>query len=115
VALQVAADDGTIDDVEDREQCRRVMTLVVVGHRPGSALLHGQAGSSAWIWLFLFIDQEDDGMGGWIDIEADDIAQFIDKARLGGQLKLFLPGAVQAARALASLSELATGVAHQNT
>jgi hypothetical protein len=32
---------------EGREQCRRAVTLVVVGDRPGAALLHRQAGLSA--------------------------------------------------------------------
>ena len=47
VALHIAADDGAIEDVEGREQCRCAMALVVVGHRPGAALLHRQAGLSA--------------------------------------------------------------------
>jgi len=47
VALHIAADDGAVEDVEGCEQCRRAMTLVVVGHRPGAALLHWQAGLSA--------------------------------------------------------------------
>src|SRR6202007_3404016 len=65
VALHIAADDGAVEDVEGREQCRRAMTLVVVGHRPGAALLHWQAGLGAVerLDLALFIDREDDGMG----------------------------------------------------
>ena len=77
VALHIAADDGPIEDVEGREQRGRAMTLVVVGHRPGAALLHRQAGLSAVerLDLALLIDRENDGMGGRIDIEADDVAQ----------------------------------------
>jgi hypothetical protein len=30
VALHIAADDGSVEDVEGREQCRCAMTLVVV-------------------------------------------------------------------------------------
>ena len=30
VALHIAADDGAVEDVEGREQCRRAMTLVVM-------------------------------------------------------------------------------------
>src|SRR4029079_9117314 len=65
VALHIAADDGAVEGVEGREQCRRAMTLVVVGHRPGAALLHWQAGLGAVerLDLALFIDREDDGMG----------------------------------------------------
>jgi hypothetical protein len=51
-----------------------------VGHRPGAALLHRQAGLGAVerLDLALFIDREDDGMGGRIDIETDDVAQLVD-------------------------------------
>jgi hypothetical protein len=35
--------------------------------------------------LALFIDREDDGMGGRIDIETDDVAQLVDEARVGGE------------------------------
>jgi hypothetical protein len=61
VTLHIAADDGAVEDVEGREQCRRAMTLVVVGHRPGATLLHWQAGLGAVerLDLALFIDRED--------------------------------------------------------
>ena len=101
VALHIAADDGAVEDVEGREQCRRAMTLVVVGHRPGAALLHRQAGLGAVerLDLALFIDREDDGMGGRIDIETDDVAQLVNEARVGGELELFHPVRLQAVRA----------------
>src|SRR5208282_3447758 len=85
VALHIAADDGAIEDVEGREQCRCAMALVVVGHRPGAALLHRQAGLSAVerLDLALLIDREDYGMGGRIDIKANDVAQLADKLRVG--------------------------------
>jgi len=61
------------------------MTLVVVGHRPGAALLHWQAGLGAVerLDLALFIDREDDGMGGRIDIQTDNVAQLVDEPRVG--------------------------------
>src|ERR1700722_12167525 len=101
VALHIAADDGAVEDVEGREQCRRAMTLVVVGHRPGATLLHWQAGLGAVerLDLTLFIDREDDGMGGRIDIETDDVAQLVDEARVGGEFELFHPVRLQAVRA----------------
>lgn len=34
-------------------------------------------------------------MGGQIDIEADDTAQFVDEARVGGKLELFYPARLQ--------------------
>src|SRR6201981_1693408 len=101
VALHIAADDGAVEDVEGREQCRRAMTLVVVGHRPGAALLHWQAGLGAVerLDLALFIDREDDGMGGRINIETDDVAQLVDEPRVGGEFELFHPVRLQAVRA----------------
>ena len=38
--------------------------------------------------LALLVDREDDGVGGRIDVEADDGAQFGGKLRVGGQLAL---------------------------
>src|SRR6201984_13950 len=77
------------------------MTLVVVGHRPGAALLHWQAGLGAVerLDLALFIDREDDGMGGRINIETDDVAQLVDEARGGEEFELFHPVRLQAMRA----------------
>ena len=100
VALHIAADDGAVEDIESREQCRRAMTLVVVGHRPGAALLHRQAGLGAVerLDLALFIDREDDGMGGRIDIETDDVAQLAHKLWVGGELELFHPVRLKAMR-----------------
>ena len=100
VALHIAANDGPIEDVEGREQCGRAVTLVVVGHRPGAALLHRQAGLSAvkCLDLALLIDREDYGMGGRIDIQADDVAQLAHKLRVGGELELFHPVRLKAVR-----------------
>jgi hypothetical protein len=47
VALHVAADDGTVENVESREQHGRAVTFVVVGHRSGATLLHRQTGRGA--------------------------------------------------------------------
>ena len=49
-----AADNRAGEHVERREQRGGAVTLVIVGHRAGPALLHRQPGwvrSSAWIWL----------------------------------------------------------------
>src|SRR5271156_2128305 len=79
VALHIAADDGAVEDVEGREQRGGTVAFVVVGHGPGAALLHWQAGLGAVerLDLALFIDREDDGMGGRINIETDDVAQLV--------------------------------------
>src|SRR5678815_1031559 len=52
VALHVATDDGAVEDVEGGEQRRRAMAFVVVGHGPGAALLHRQAGLGAICLLY---------------------------------------------------------------
>ena len=76
------------------------MTLVVVGHRPGATLLHRQAGLSAVerLDLALLIDREDYGMGGRIDIQADDVAQLAHKLRVGGDLNCFTRVRLKAVR-----------------
>ena len=94
VALHVSADDGAVEDVESGEQR---------GSR-GSSFQHGPASSA---------DQaecgrapgfgsshrpRDDGMGWRIDIEADDVAQLVDKLRVGGELELFHPMRMKAVR-----------------
>ena len=93
VALHVAADDGAVEDVEGGEQRGRAVAFVVVGHRSSTARLHRQAGLGAikGLDLALLIDREDDGMGGRVDIEADDVAQLVDKLRVGGELELLHP------------------------
>ena len=52
------------------------MAFVVMGHRPSAALLHRQTGLGAVerLDLALLINREDDGVGGRIDIETDDLS-----------------------------------------
>ena len=77
VALHAAADHGAVEHVERGEQRRGAVALVVVGHGAGAALLHRQAGLGAVerLDLALLVDRQHDGVGGRIDIEADDVAQ----------------------------------------
>ena len=65
------------------------MTFVVVRHRPGAAWLHRQARLSAVerLDLALLIDREDDRMGGRIDVEADDVFEFLGELRIVRQLE----------------------------
>ena len=100
VALHVMADDGAVEDVESGEQRGRAVTFVVVGHCSGAARLHRQPrlGAVERLDLALLIDREDDGMGGRVDIEADDVAQLGDKLRVGGELELFYPMRLKAMR-----------------
>ena len=47
MALHVLGDDRSVEDVERGEQRGRAATLVIMGHGPGTALLHRQARLSA--------------------------------------------------------------------
>ena len=55
-----------------------------MGHRPSAALLHRQTGLGAveCLDLALLVNREDDGVGGRIDIEADDVLELLDKLRV---------------------------------
>ena len=94
MALHVAADHGSIEDVHRRKQSRRPVPLVVVGHGSGAAFFDRQAGLGAveGLDLALFVDREDDGMRRRIDIEADHVAQLVDEFGILGELEL--PNAV---------------------
>ena len=111
VALHIAADDGAVEDVEGGEQRRRAMAFVVVGHGSGAALLHRQAGQGAikGMDLALLINREDDGVSGTVDIEADDVAQFVDKLRVGGEHELLHPVRLKAVRTPDALCRHACG------
>ena len=88
MALHGAADHRAVEDVHRGEQRRRPVPHIVVRHGSGAALLQRQSGlrSIKRLNLALFIDRQDDGVCGRIDIEPDDVAQFVDEARIVGQL-----------------------------
>ncbi len=90
MALHIAADDGSVEDVERGEQRRRAIAFVVMGHRAGAAFLQGQTGLCAVerLDLALLIDRQHDGVRRRIDIEPDDIAQFVDELRIVRKLEL---------------------------
>ena len=70
-----APDHGSIEDIERREQRRRAIALVIVGHRPALAGLDRQArlGAVEGLDLALFVDGDDDGVHGRVHVEADDV------------------------------------------
>src|SRR5579872_4754924 len=75
MARQASADDLAVQHVERREQSRRAVAFVVVGHRSGAPFLHRQAGLGAIesLNLALFVDAEDQRLVRRIEIEPDDI------------------------------------------
>jgi hypothetical protein len=78
-----------VEDVEGSEQRGGAVTLVIVGHRAGTAWLHRQSrlGAVKRLNLALFVDREDDRMGGRVDVEADDVFEFLGKFRIVRQLE----------------------------
>jgi hypothetical protein len=89
MALHVAADDGAVEDVEGCEQRGGAVTFVVVRHRPGTARLHRQTRPAAVerMDLALLVDREDGRMGRRIDVEADDVFEFLGELRVVRQLE----------------------------
>jgi hypothetical protein len=66
------------------------MALVVVGNGAAAAALERQArlGAVERLDLALLIDRKHDGMGRWIDVEPDDVAQLGGEVRVVGELEL---------------------------
>ena len=78
-----------LERVEGGEQRGRAMGLVVVGHGSAAAFLHWQAGLSAvqCLTLALFVGAQHQGMFGWIQIQADDVFQFLGKLGIAAELE----------------------------
>lgn len=91
VAGHALADDGAVEHVESREQCRGAVALVVVRHRPAAALLHRQPRLSAVERqdLALFINRQHQGLVGRVEVEADDILDLGDEVRIARKLEGF--------------------------
>jgi hypothetical protein len=98
MALHIATDHRAVEDVHRGEQLRRSVPLIVVCHRSGAALLQRQSGLRAVqrLNLALLIDRQDDGVRGRIDLEPDDIAQFVDETGIVGELELAHPVRLEA-------------------
>jgi hypothetical protein len=100
VSLHAAPDDLAFEDIEGGEQGGRAVTLIVMRHGPGAALLHRQAGLGTVerLDLGLFVDAEHQGVGGRIDIEADDVAHLGGELGIVGKLEHANPVRRQAVR-----------------
>jgi hypothetical protein len=65
------------------------VTLVVAGHGAGAPVLHRQSRQGAVQRLdsAFLIDREHDGVGGRIDVQADDVLELGGKLRIVRQLE----------------------------
>ena len=98
VALHITTDDRPIEHVQSGEERRGSVALVIVGHGAQAALLHGQPwlGAVKCLDLAFLINGQDDGVGRWIDVEPDDITQFVDEVGVIRELELPITVRLQA-------------------
>ncbi len=77
VPRHALADDAAVEHVQRREQGRRAVPAVVVGHGAGPALLDRQPrlGPVQRLDLGFFVDREHEAVRRRIEIEADHVAQ----------------------------------------
>src|SRR5258705_7718508 len=89
MALHTPADHLTFEHVEGRKERGGTVTLVIMGHGSGAALLYRQAwlGTVQRLDLALLIDGQNHGMGRRVDIEADDVAHLGRELRVGRELE----------------------------
>src|ERR1035438_5524147 len=82
---------ASIKRVESSKQRSGSIPLVIVGHRLGAALLHGQAGLGTVqsLDLALLVERKHQRMFGRIQIESDDIFQLLGKTGIVAQLEGF--------------------------
>ena len=89
VSFHVLPDDGAIEDIEGSKQRRGAMPFVVMRHRAGAARFHRQAwlGALERLDLALFVDREDHRMSGRVDVEADNVLEFLCELGIVRQLE----------------------------
>ena len=81
MALHAASDDLAFQHVQRREEGRRAVAFVIMGHGPARPFFMGRPGSCGQAPGFaIFVDREHDCMRRRIDIKADDIGEFFDEA-----------------------------------
>ena len=96
VALHAAADDLAFEHVEGGEQRGRAVALIIVGHGLAAALLDWQSrlGAVKGLNLRLLVDRQHDGVGRWVDVQADDVTRFAGKGGIVGELEQVYAGGV---------------------
>ena len=89
VSFHVLPDDGAIEDIEGSKQRRGAVPFVVMRHCAGAARFHRQArlGAVERLDLALFVDREDHRMSGRVDVEADNVLEFLCELGIVRQLE----------------------------
>jgi hypothetical protein len=77
MARYTLVDDRPIEDIQRGEQRGRTVPDIIVGHRPGPALLHRQArlGAVERLNLRLLVDRKHKAVGRRVETHPDHVAQ----------------------------------------
>ena len=82
-------DDGSVEDVERREQCGHAVAFVIVGH--GSAFSgfqwQSRLGAIERLNLAFLVDGDDDRVSRRRDVEADDVLDFFSEFWIAGSFE----------------------------
>jgi hypothetical protein len=92
MSLLALRQNMTRSDIERCEQRRCPVSDVAVSDALDVTQAHGKTRlrSIQGLDLALFIDTEDNGVIGWVEIEADDISDLLDEEWISGDLEVFL-------------------------
>jgi hypothetical protein len=84
-----ASDHGPVENIEGGKQCRRAVTLVIMGHGPTLAGFERQArlGAIESLDLALLVDRQDDGMSGRVHVETDHVFDLFGEFWIIGALE----------------------------
>src|SRR5713226_1629315 len=84
-------DNLTIEHAEGGKQRGRTVALIIVSHRPATALLHGQTrlGSIESLDLALLVNAQHQGFVWRIQVQTHDIGQLLHKVFVPAKLKSF--------------------------
>ncbi len=100
VLLHVAPDPGSIENVERCKQRGGAVAFVIMGHRSEPPVLERQPRLRAveCLYLALFVEGQHNRVRGWIDIQPDNIMEFVRELRVVRQLELPVTVRLQAVR-----------------
>src|ERR1041385_3247761 len=89
VTLITVADDFASEHIERREQSRRSVSLVVVGHGAAAPFLQRQPGLGALqsLNLALLVHTKHNRLVGRIQIKTDHVREFLEESRIARQLE----------------------------
>ena len=97
VAGLALSDHGTGGHIQRGEQRGGAVADVVMGDALHVAQAHRQQrlGPVQCLDLRLLVNAEHDSVFGWVQVKADDVADLLDKERIGRKLEILLPVGLQ--------------------